>query len=222
MIRATNRRAICVRRRNRRGQAMVEFGIVLPVFLLMVVGSILVYSWQLDIDSAHFSALEGVQTTTLPSSTGALTGDNGLLCLAGRRAYQAAINQSFLRATPLVGNSGANCTSNVGVSPDFAASCPAGNVKPTNANMTGAGSRLQTLAGTSTNAIVICVWCQDLTPPNAGRICSAGGFTPAPTDQIQVDVSVAGYKPIPVNIPVLGRRMVYYGQDEQNIQEFQQ
>src|SRR5438270_163217 len=101
MIVVSRSRMLVRRRPHRRGQAMVEFGIVLPVFLLLVVGSIFIYSWQLDIDSAHFSALEGVQATVVPSNNASLTGANGLLCAAGSKAYQAAITESFLRATPL-------------------------------------------------------------------------------------------------------------------------
>ena len=217
-------RRIVVRRRRRRGQAMVEFGIVLPVFLLLVVGSIFVYSWQLDIDSAHFSAVEGVQTAAFPGSAANLSnGPSSLMCQAANRAYQAAIQQSFLRATKLYG-SGGTCGAGV---PDYSQSCPNGGppwgkTKPSNQNMTGVGSPLATLVPPNqTDAIIVCVWCLDHTT-SFDISCQWPALFVffKPTDKITLDVAVAGYKPIPVNIPVLGRRMVYYGQDEEDIQEF--
>src|ERR1700680_1620313 len=87
-------------RPRQRAQAMVEFAFVIPIFLALALGSLIVYTWQLDIDSAQFAAEEGVQIAAFPSQA---TSKTGLLCNAGNRAYQALTGKSFISKTTLLG-----------------------------------------------------------------------------------------------------------------------
>ena len=200
------------RRRRQRGQAMVEFAFIFPIFLMLALGSLLIYTWQLDIDSAQFAAEEGIQSAALPNQA---TGVAGLQCAAGARAYQALTGKSFVGTTTIpVGFSGGSC--NPG-EPNYATSCPANNA-PTYTSML----HLLNISVSSSqrNVVIICANCVD--------ISKATVFTPKPTctaagktDQIQLTITVVGYKPFPFAIPFVGNRIPFYGQNSQTVQEFE-
>ena len=189
---------------------MVEFAFIFPIFLALALGSLLIYTWQLDIDSAQFAAEEGVQSAALPSQA---TGVAGLQCAAGNRAYQALTGKSFLSTTTLW-FAGGSCSPG---QPNYTASCPANNA-PTYTSML---HLLNTSVPTSQkNVVIICANCVD--------ISKATSFVPAPTcvgagktDQIQLTITIVGYKPFPIVMPFLGNRIPYYGQNSQTVQEFQ-
>ena len=210
------------------GQALVEFSVVFPVFILMSVGSLLIFSWQLQIDSAQFAAEEGIQTAAVPTS---VIGVNGLLCSAAQRALNAATSESFLRTTPSVGGTtGTNCAAGV---PDYKASCPGNaagtatvassgtSASPTSANMKALLG--VTLASAATpnanNVILVCAYCYDTTTSTA---CNTMAVNPAAKDSIDLIVSVVGYKPVFTRVvPFIGDRELYYGQNEQQLQQFE-
>jgi hypothetical protein len=204
--------------RRHPGQAMVEFAVVFPVFILLTIGSMLIFTWQLNINSAQFAAEEGIQQAAQP---GSVLGNTGLLCNAARRAYSAAVNESFLRTTPLVpGTSGVNC--NAGV-PDYTRSCPQqGNkfIRPTNQNMSALLTRTLGAAGQpgAGDVMLVCAYCFDNT---ANRVCNSMGVNPAVKDDIELIVSVVGYKPVFSKLPFIGNRVLFYGQNDQTLQQFQ-
>jgi hypothetical protein len=191
-------------RRKRQGaQAMIEFAIILPICMALAMGSLVVYIWQLDIDSAQFAAEEGVQSAALPTQA---TGPNGLQCAAGARAAQALTTKSFIGNSKLL-VSGGNC--NPGV-PNYTFSCFFGNSYSQMFHL------LNIFAGSQTDVYIVCSGCIDVT---RGSVKCSGAD--ASTDQIQITVTVAGYKPLPVGVPFIGNRIPYYGQNTQTVQEFQ-
>ena len=194
---------------------MVEFALIVPAFVVLVFGALVVYSWQLDVDSAQFAAEEGLQTAAVPPTA---QNANGLLCSAGARAYQALISKSFIGKTTLLGGTtlpsvcaGASVSNPL---PNFqtGVSCPS-SATQTYSTMLG---WLKTASGGQRDVAMVCISCVDVT--HAGP-CGSGGESA--TDQAQLTVTVVGYKPLFVGVPFIGNRIPYYGQDTQTVQEFQ-
>lgn len=207
---------------------MVETAIVLPVFLALALGSIVVYSWQLGIESAQFAALDGVQATAIPAGT---AGVSNLLCAAGERAFQAANTESFLRGTTLwpastsTGGGGAgsgnDCTAGY---PNYIKSCPAGATPPgpTDTSMKAILSAAPlSIPATQTNTMVVCAWCWDYGSTTHSVSANCLSAAPVATDQVYIVVAVIGYKPLLTKVPFLGNRTIFYGDASQTLQEFE-
>jgi hypothetical protein len=195
---------------------MVEFAFVAPLIFLIIFGALDVYSWQLNIDSAQFAASEGLQTAAIPPQA---TTPTGLLCSAGERAFQALSQKSFIGKTTLLKQASAGtCSAATAANPipDFNAgsSCPTTSPPSYSSMLT----YLNTVATASQRDVaLICATCIDISLPFKPP-CGAGDAT---TDQVQLTVTVVGYKPVLVALPFLGNRIPYYGQNSQTVQEFQ-
>jgi len=212
--------SIVKRRHNRtRGQAMVEFALIAPVFLVIVFGALMLFLWLLDVDSAQFAAEEGIQAAASPTQ---VVGNTGFLCGASVRAYDSLLHKSFIRTTTLIQGS-TNCDNAAaippvtGLQPDYTAgnSCPSTGLQSYSSML----NWLNTHAGSSKDVVIICASCIDLSQlrtPDCQPPTVVKG-----TDELQLQVTVAGYKPIAVSLPVVGSRIPYYGQDTQTVQAFQ-
>lgn len=193
---------------------MVEFSMVAPVFFALIVGAILVYSWQLYINSAQFAALEGVQASLVPSEIG---GSGGLLCTARKTALNALQNESFLSGTPAY-----TTTACGGPTPDYLSG---NDCNPSTLNGLQTYSSmlayLNAHAGSRTDLVMICAACIDLavdtTPP-----CTTvnGGLGPDPKDEVELQVTVVGYKRLPLDVPILGNHIAFFGQNSETLQGF--
>lgn len=203
---------------------MVEFALVFPIFILLVLGATVVYSWLLDINSASFATEEGIQFASAPGNA---SGNGGLLCQSSARAYTAATQVSFLGSTTLVGDTASlppglrRCAAS-STQPDYGASCPSPmtSTPPTFGQML---SQINALAPGITNGVLICAWCWDTRPANPmipAHSCTSGP-PPSGQDQLQLVITMVGWKPVPVGLPFIGKRMPFYGQQAQTLQAFQ-
>jgi hypothetical protein len=197
------------RRSWENAQAMVEFSLVVPIFIAIIFGALIIYSWQLDLDSAQFAAQEGVQVVAIPSQVDAT------LCSAGNAALQALNKSSFLGGTPPAPGS-VNGSCGLGPStPDYhtGKSCPNDQLQTYSTMRTHLNA---SVPANNNNTVMICAACLNLSKATPAP-CDLGV---SPTDEVEIQVTVVGYKPLPIAFPVFGKRMTFYGQNSQTLQAF--
>ncbi|MGC8461634.1 MAG: TadE/TadG family type IV pilus assembly protein [Candidatus Dormibacteria bacterium] len=198
-------------RTTQRAQTLVEFTFVFPIFIVLIFGLVLMYLWQVDIDSAQFAAQEGAQTVGLASYP------TQLLDNAGLRAYCAATRESFLTGVDLVDSQ------SLPYSTGYATTCADGTAAYSEPNPAASCS-----SGTSTTPTIQ----QQLTllKPSAVNsslnyllICPnlTTGIGSGNEQQITLTVTVVGYMQTLVPVPFIGDHIPIYGQATQTVQEFQ-
>lgn len=204
-----------IRRGSRRGQGMVEFSFVFPIFLAIVFGMVVSFLWQAGIESDQFAAQEGVQASGTSGSTAQI---DAILNQASTLALCYATTESFLPAVTMgapyemPNPTGMSCHNGSVPAeiPNPASSCPGGEPP-----LGGPPPSLKTMVtflknhgGSSQNIIFICSSYQ-------------AGVGSGNEQELTVTVTIAGYEPIPAPLPFIGDRIILYGQASETTQSFE-